>query len=645
MRTALFLIPLVVAAAGGCASSTASDPGLEGLSISKVAPGTIIPGTKIVVKGASFVDEQWGEGTLRLVGRAGGQSVDLSWPAKFVDFSTLTVSVDAAKIDGLGGNTDFSGEIYVEFVAETDGNTYATGKLTQDLHFRKTLTPSPTGIIEGVIFVNDQIQVDGDGFLLGGDEGSTVARLTGCFTLDTSSTCTPINEQEIPLQPRTELSRSEASFPFAPRIAGIRPGSFTGKVQIVNKHASGTEVTSDAIDVGYDVVTSQVFSADPPASSLGQYVFVHGGGFVGGESGALTELELAGNFNKTGMTPVAVTMFLIPEFVEGRLVRYVLNTDDELGQALDLRTDTGRFAGKITPVIHYGGATVRGVATNVTFDIAPVRQVIYLQFTPQYVEGLRDFGLRAVDKRVRDRIVETLHRIYEGVNMDFRTEEPTDFALYELVTLTGVDPNNMGLFGYDNSPGKDNGNVRLYDKLGGVNATTQQDGYPGFGGVFLRSLMGFSKHPGSFATSVPGADSVFDQLFDPFRSDQGGTPVTSADLSGDLPVLSEGSSCPASDRKGQVQCAIFVLGNLIGGTLGHEIGHSLGLANPYAEGFHDSGDAPARLMDSGGDRPFMERAELMGVRGGVFCDEEYAYLRQILPTGEAEPAVERPTCY
>jgi hypothetical protein len=646
MRTALLLIPLVgLAAAAGCASSTASDPGLEGLSITKVAPGTIIPGTKIVVKGASFVDEQWGEGTLRLVGRAGGQSVDLSWPTTFVDFSTLTVAVDAAKIDGLGGNTDFTGEIYVEYVAETDGNTYKTGKLTQDLHFRKTLTPTPTGVVEGVIFVNEKIQVDGDGFLLGGDEGSTVARLTGCFKLDTSSTCTPINQQVIPLQPRTDLSRSEASFPFAPRIAGIRPGAFTGKVQIVNKHASGMEVTSDAIDVGYTVVTSEVFSADPPASSLGQYVFVKGGGFVGGEAGALTELELKGNFNKTGMAPVAVTMFLIPEFVDGELVRYVLNTDDELGQALDLRTDTGRFSGQITPVIHYGGATVRGMAKTVTFDIAPVRQVVYLQFTPSYVEGLRDFGLRAVDQRVRDRIVTTLDRIYGGVNMDFRTEEPTDFALYELVTLTGVDPNNMGLFGYDNSPGKDNGNVRLYDKLGGVNATTQQDGYPGFGGVFLRSLMGFSKHPGSLATSVPGADPVFDQLFDPFRADQDGTPVTSSDLSGNLPALTDGASCPASDRRGRVQCAIFVLGNLIGGTLGHEIGHSLGLANPYAEGFHDSGDAPGRLMDSGGDRPFMERAELMGVKGGVFCDEEYAYLRQILPTSEAEPTVERPTCY
>ena len=105
--------------------------------------------------------------------------------------------------------------------------------------------------------------------------------------------------------------------------------------------------------------------------------------------------------------------------------------------------------------------------------------------------------MRAVDSKIRERILAELARIYKGVNIEFRSEAPTDFALYEYVTVVGVDPNNMGLFGYDNSPGKDNGNVRLYDKLGGVNATTQEDGYPGYGGVFVRSLMGFSKHPGS----------------------------------------------------------------------------------------------------------------------------------------------------
>src|SRR5512143_1714215 len=138
MRTWVYIL---VAALGGCASSTARDPGLEGLSIEKVAPGTIIPGTKIVVKGASFVDEQWGSASLRLVGKAGGANVDLTWPAKFGVVSTLTVSVDASKIDSLGGDVDFAGDVFVDIVATSDGDTYETGKLTQNLSFRKKLTP------------------------------------------------------------------------------------------------------------------------------------------------------------------------------------------------------------------------------------------------------------------------------------------------------------------------------------------------------------------------------------------------------------------------------------------------------------------------------------------------------------------------
>jgi hypothetical protein len=638
---------LAAAALAGCASAPAPDPGLEGLSIEKVAPGTIVPGTKIVIKGASFVDEHWGTASLRLVGKAGGANVDLTWDAKFVDFNTLTVAVDADKITSLGGDVDFAGDAFVEIVATSDGNTYATDHLTKELSFRTKLIPNVTGIVDGVIFVNDQIQVDGDGFLLGGDEGTTYARVSGCYTLEGASTCTNVTTQEIAMVPMTDdaLSREHGTFPFSPKIAGIKPGQFTGKVTIVNKQSNNMTGMSTPVDVDYTVVTPQVFSADPPMASLGQYVFVRGGGFVGGEAGALTQLKLSGTFNKTGMNPFPITMYLIPEFADGRLVRYVLNTDDELGHSIDLRTETGHFTGSITPIIQYGGDTVTGVASQATFDIAPVKQVVYLEFQTSYVEGLRDFGLRAVDKRIRDRILAELARVYKGVNIEFRTEPPTDFALYEYVTLVGVDPNDMGLFGYDNSPGKDNGNLRLYDKLGGVNAQTQQDGYAGFGGVFLRSLMGFSKHPGSFAKAVPGADPMFDAIFDPFRADQDGEPVKSSDLAGDLPALTSGDACPGTDRKSQVQCAIFVLGNLVGGTLGHEIGHSLGLANPYADGFHNSGDQPARLMDSGGDRPFMERAALMGQAPAVFCDDEYTYLRQILPSKDPADTTPRPTCF
>ncbi len=632
--------------AGGCGTSIGPDPGLEGLAVTRVAPDTVIPGSKIVVKGASFVDDHWGSAKLRLKGKAGGKDLDVSWPAKFIDFSTMTVAVDAQKVTEIGGDVDFAGTATIEILATSDDHTYNSENVTVALSFRNQLTPAPTSLDgTGVIFVNDQLEVDGDGFLLGEDEGVTVAKLSGCFTPDGGGGCAPIADIELPMLPVDPLSRKKASFAFSPKVAGIKPGTFAGKVTVINKQMSISPITADAFDVNYDLVTAQIFTVDPPAASLGQYVFVRGGGFVGGEPGALTELELTGTFNKTGASPVPVSMTLIPDFVEGRLVRYVINTDDELGHALDLRQDTGQFTGTITPIVSYGTDRVRGASKQAAFAIAPVKQIVFLNFQPSYVEGLRDFGLRAIDKRLRERIVAVCNEAYKGVNIEFRTEPPTEFSLYENVELVGVDPNNMGLFGYDNSPGKDNGNVRLYDRLGGVNALTQQDGYPGFGGVFLRSLMGFSKHPGKLTKSVPGADQVFDETFDPFRADQDGEPITSADLAGNLPVLTEGSSCPGKDRQTQVACAIYVLGNLIGGTLSHEIGHSLGLANPFMEGFHNAGDAPNRLMDSGSDRPFLERATLQGRGPGVFCDDEYAYLRMILPAAEPANNIERPGCF
>ena len=35
----------------------------------------------------------------------------------------LTVSVDAAKVAKLGGNTDFQGDIYIEYVSAENGDT------------------------------------------------------------------------------------------------------------------------------------------------------------------------------------------------------------------------------------------------------------------------------------------------------------------------------------------------------------------------------------------------------------------------------------------------------------------------------------------------------------------------------------------
>jgi len=631
---------VLCAALAGCASVAGPDPGLEDVSLATVAPRTAIPGTTLTITGSSFVDASWGAATLHLH----GGSVDVRWPASFVDFGTMTVAVGADAIAQVGGDIDFHGDATIEFVATSDGKTYASAPVAVDLSFRSRLTPSVTSVVSGVIFVNDQIEVDGDGFLLGSDEGTTYARIAGCFQPDGGATCAPIASADLAMQPLEPLSRQRAEFPFSPKLAGIEPGTFTGTVQIVNEQANATAQATEPVAVDDTLVTPQVFSIDPPAASLGQYVFVHGGGFVGGEPGAVTEIEMTGTFNKTNGAPVAVDMTLIPDYVEGRLVRYVINTDDELGHALDLRTETGHFSGTATPIVSYGADTVRGVASSVAFDLAPVKQVIYLDYQPSYVEELRDFGLRAVDAQIRDRILAVCQHAYQGVDVELRTDPPTDFALYSTVDLVGVDPNNMGLFGYDNTPGKDSGNLRLYDELGGVNAVTQADGFPGYGGIFMRSFMEFSEHPGDLGQSAAGADPGFDATFDPFRPDRGGTPITAADLVNAPAELADGSQCPGRDRPSQIACAIFVMGNLVGDTMAHEIGHSLGLANPYGDELHDPGDAPNRLMDDGGDRPFLERAELAGQGPAVFCDDEYTYLRAVLPSTEPPNDVARPGC-
>jgi len=642
-RTRWAALAVCVVAAGGCARSVAPDPGLEGLAVTQLAPTSLVPGTRLIVTGASFVAEPWGQATLHLEGRAGERAIDATWPATFVDYTTLTVAIDAGRLAALGGDGGFHGTATVEVVSATDHQTYRAAPLAVDLALHTRLAPSATGIVAGgVIFINDALEVGGDGFLLGGDEGTTVAQVAGCFTRDTGGGCQPVPAIELPLTPRG--SRTTGSFAFSPRVAGIRPGAFTGTITLVNQQPGADAASAAPLDVAYQLVSPQVFSVDPPAASLGQYVFVHGGGFVGGEPGAATELELTGSFTRTGAAPAAMALTLIPELINGRLVRYVISSDDELGRSLDLRTETGAFAGTMSPVVSYGGDRVRGPATQVAFAIAPIKQVVYLAFQPSYVEELRDFGLRAVDRQLRERVVAACREVYRGVNLEVRLEPPTDFAQFETVELVGVDPNDQGLFGYDNSPGKDSGNLRLYDRIGGVNALTQEDGSPGYGGVFLRSLMAFSQHPGSFARPASSADPAFDQVFDPLRPDRGGEPVSSADLAGGLSPLTDGAGCPGGDRAHQIRCAIFVLGNLIGGTLAHEVGHSLGLANPYQDGFHDRGDAPNRLMDAGDARPFLERASLAGQGPGVFCDEEYAYLRIILATPEPAYQIARPRC-
>ena len=493
-------------------------------------------------------------------------------------------------------------------------------------------------------YVNDAVVIDGEGFLLGGDEGHVEGIFTGCYYVDDRGPCLAVDAR---VAARAGATRERVEIPLTPDAVGILPGRFDGELRLVNVHADGEERDADpVVVVDATLRPPEVDALTPTGASLGQWVEVTGGGFVGptdADPSAITLLDLDGVFRVDGGPPIDVRFTLIPEMLDGRTLRYVVNESDDLGRAVDLRSRQGRFDGTATPVTFFGRDEVSGAPQAVSLELLPVRQVVWLKFLPSYVESLYHFGLRGADAQVRARIIDVVRRDYAGVNLDVRTEEPADFALYSVVEISGPDPNGLGLLGYDNTPGKDVGNLRLYDAIGGVNALTQQDGYPGYGGVFIESLFAYSKHPGRFAASTD-ADRRFDKLFDPFRPDREGAPVVVSEAEGADTDLGN-DACPADGRKARVDCAIFTLGNLIGTTVSHEIAHSLGLADPDGEDFHNTGDWIDALMDGGSYRPFAERAEIDGQGPGQFCQSNYDYLREILPTDLEDPLGGREDCY
>jgi hypothetical protein len=641
-------------AACGPSQTAPRDTGLDGLALDRVDPGLILPGTKVVLTGRSFVDRPLGAARLRLAGTLGAAPLDVSLDVSYESGTRLALVADDRFAQAVGGALagTFKGDATLTFDSTVDHKSHASAPLPVSLDLAAQVTPAfgpGASVGDGLSFVNQPTAVNGTGFLLGGTEGETRALLTGCFTPQGRSACNPPTTVEIPASTVADFDRTRLVFPYTPEVSGVGPGAFVGKLILKNVAGSGAVTQSDARDVRFDIQRPAIFSASTTAASLGQYVVVDGGGFVGGAPGEDSLIALKGSYAPNGGgAPRPLDLLLVPEFVAGPRVRYVLDETDPLGQQIDLRGDSGTITGTVTPIVERGAERVVGDPVPVKLQILPVKQVVYLNFLPSYVDSLRKFGLRAADPLIRERVLTVARRDYAGTNVEFRVDPVGDFALYSQVDLAGPDPNGLGLLGYDNSPGKDEDNKRLYDRLGGVNASTQADGYPGFGGVFTESFFGFSKHPGGFAAPLPETNSSFDLIFDAFRPDlPNGVELTASELARLSPeALEDGSSCPAlgGDRARQISCAIFVLGSLVGTTMTHEIGHSLGLANPHGPGFHDPGDRQKALMNPGGARPFNERAELFGEGPAVFCDTEFIYLRHILPSDVPPPSVVRPDC-
>ncbi len=641
MRRALALVECVVA---GCSSAQLPglDDGLVAPRVDALQPALVLPSSELDLVGAGFADPARAATRLVLDGTftpSGGAAAPITLTLAATQSDDAHASAVAAGADWtLAGSGHFAGTVVAQSIDALDGSVHASAAIAVAFDVAERTQPTLASIAPatGTLHVNDLVTLSGDGFLLGTGEGETRVVVGG------------VELVAHPL-PDAPWDRTRVAFAFAPAIAGIAPGPFSGTVAVRNVFAAGPDAAAGTLPLAVTIVEPEITGVSTSVASLGQYVDIDGGGFVGAASDEVTLVHLAGTFTPDGngasAAAIAVDLTLVPHFADGTHLRYVLDEADALGQLINLRSLSGTFAGTATPIVQTGNVQVAGEPHAASLGIAPVKQVVYIRFLPSYVDSLRLFGLANADALVRARIFAVAARDYAGVNVEFRATPPTDFALYSIVDVEGPDPNDAGLLGYDNTPGKDVGNERLFDHLGGVNATTQSDGFPGYGGIFAENFMGFSSHPPSSVARLEVDPSHFDAIFGPVRPDTG-TPVSAAEARA-LTVPGDGGACLVrNDRQSRVGCAVLVLGNLIGTTLTHETGHSLGLADPTGAAFHDPGDEPNRLMDAGGARPFEERAELLGQGPAVFCDDEYRYLRGILPGSDADAgdSIARPDC-
>jgi hypothetical protein len=654
-------LALVVAVAGCSAAQLPGlDDGIAQPRIDELHPAIVLPSSRIDLVGANFADPARASTRLVLRGSftpTGGDTkpVEVTLGGQMVD-ETHAFAVANGAWDAAFGTAEghFDGQAVAQSISALDGTAHESPAFHAAFEVARTLQPRMTSVAGGSVHVNDGIVLTGDGFLLATGEGETRVVVDGCFlpagtTPGSGCAGTVVKNVELVARPlpTAPWDRSYVAFVFSPAIAGIKPGSFSGTVTVRNVFADGSAKSAGSLPLSATILKPVVTAVTPTMASLGQYVDIMGGGFIGEAGDEVTLLHLTGTFRATGSTTAAtVDLKLVPHFDSGNRLRYVLDEADALGRQIDLRHVSGTFTGQVTPIVIKGADEVDGAPSEATLGIAPLKQVVYVRFLPSYVDSLRLYGLAAADADVRKRVLAVAERDYAGINIEFRDKPPTDFAVYSQVDVEGPDPNALGLLGYDNTPGKDVGNNRLFDRIGGVNATTQSDGFPGYGGIFAENFMGFSAHPSSRVARLETDATHFDAIFDPVRPDTG-RPVSLAEVRLGVTALPDGGACLGPRARDlEVACAVFVLGSLVGSTLTHEVGHSLGLADPTGEAFHDPGDGPNRLMDAGGARPFEERAELMGLGPAVFCDAEYLYLKTILRTGDSRggDALSRPDC-
>ena len=608
-------------------------------------PTPVITGSVLRVRGESFITESsCVSPSVALVGSVGGgYSVEAELDAEVQTANELNASVTQNTVATLGGSGVFSGNLRVRFVA-ISGGTIFEAMYPVSFELSSSLIPSISVVGQSEAYLNDLVMLQGSGFLQGA-EGTTEVVVSGTLTRGDGTTVTAsavrVGAQLVSVEDRTRVT-----FPWTPRIGGIAPGRFVGNVTPWNMHANGGPALSGpTVDIVMEQPDTVLFGVDPAEVCLGQITDVQGRGFIGSPSSAPDDAEgtltlrLVGQFWPCSGIPIRcspdpqpVNNEVVGYWESGTLIRYAVTVSNAGGylHAVDFSAPRGRFEGTVTPTLNLGSERRDGIPLNdAVLTLGPIRQICFVRFLPGFSDSLDLFGLGAVEAEIKSRILSRMQEIYQPpdryenhINVEFRTEEPEDFypGGYAILEIGGPDPNNLGLFGYDNTPGKDIQNLRLWDHVGGENATGALDGY-GYGGVFIESMLFWSEHPpfSERPRGAPPSNPIFDNIFDHVRDNE--------------VVAGEYPNGASPERVAQIEAAISFLTSMIADTAAHEFGHSLGLAQPFVPdgAYHNAVPQEGCLMDSGGDRPLEERARLGGASGARFCQENLWYLTDILP--------------
>lgn len=478
----------------------------------------------------------------------------------------------------------------------------------------------------GTVHFEDVLVLHGAGFTTP-SEGAVSAHVVADFTPDAGSP-TPIDVQ-LPMELADLGARDRGVLVLGTELGGsvLRTGTLVGTITLESTLASGEVRSTPGTSLDLTFASPELYALDPPLASVGQIVSVRGAGFLGrpGRASETTLLRVSATFTPEGGSAAPFDMELVPSWTSGAEVGLVLDGRVEAGVLVAslFGAQRGVLAGTATPIAIRGTGELAGAPTPFSLTLGAPRQVVELRFLPGWYDSLARLGLAAAERQVIDAIRTRIESIYALYAVDVRTSAVTDFSEsgYAVVEIGGPDPNGSGLFGYDNSPGKDVGNLRLFDRIGGTNAETQADGFPGYGGVFVESMLWWSAHPelpSARPTSAPPSDPLFDEVFDPLRLE----PAT----------YDEAMGVGDATRVAAVARAVRALGSLVGETTAHELGHSLGLAQPYGDptAYHDDGDGEGCIMDSGSARPLGERLGEPGFAATHFCYDEPDYLASIL---------------